>query len=589
MRTTGRPPTARKTPQATPSPTKSGVYIHPQLQQHTLVDPATMQAYAYMQPPPGWPGMDAARLAYPPGSFAQLPPGVPIPPMGYPGIPPAMTAQQFQAQQALVLQAQLAQLGYGPPAQFQQLAPPPVEVIPELPERDPFVYVQPEVSEAVDAELMETIRKRALFVAPPMGRIRIPQACERCRKRKTKCTGEKPQCKRCQKRGFECEYVWEHRANKTKKAVAEREQAGSEAAEYGQAYPGIVAPVPVRARPPMAHAFSSSSGYSAGSASSLPPPLMFAGHPGQLYLAPVPPPLGAPAGYLVNSGPSALPTPTIMVDGCPISAGKAPAKAPTAAAARAARSRSGTRSIKPTPSNSVQDLQAMSRSTSTMSMQYPDLPAPWPSPSTSCQGCISEMTNCAGCTTDHEVMHGAPHQRTDGMHACGSMPNVDALMHGPPPPSPPPAVKQHLLDALNKVLARQATEQGYSVSPDDRRLEAMSAVPPLASRGGSSSSSGGSNQSGVRTPYDYFNLPGSAGMSSSPSPSTISPGMLNLTMRSPAEGMMPNGGDGYRGAYAPTEAFVHQVYQCAREEEAESMQFSDYFHAFSDGSTPGSM
>ncbi|KAI0822719.1 hypothetical protein BC628DRAFT_1387358 [Trametes gibbosa] len=581
MRTTGRPPAARKTPQAAASPTKPVTHIHPQLQQHAFVNPASIQALAFMQSPPGWAGMDNTRIGYAPGTFSQFPPGVVVPPLGYPAMPPPMTAQQFQAQQALVLQAQLAQLGYAQPPPFPQLAHPSMDPNPDLPQRDPFVYVQAEVSEAVDAELMETIRKRALFVAPP-ARLRIPQACERCRKRKTKCTGEKPQCKRCKKRGIECEYVWEHRANRTKKAVAEREQAireGSEAVGYKRAQPLVVGSVPVPPRPPVAHA-SSSSGYSAAtSASSLPPPLMLAGDPGQLYLIPSMTARGASSEHRMKWGVSALPTPTIMVDGCPISAAPAPLKASSAGR----RAPSGTRSNKPTPSNSTHDLQAVSRSTSTMSLQYPDLPAPWPTPSTSCQGCISEMSNCAACAVEHDIMHGAPRQHTDGMHVCQSDPKLDSLMHGPLPPSPPPAVKQHLFDALNKVLAQQAAERAAcSASPDDHGLNAMSAVPPLASRGGSSSSSG-TDQSGAQTPYDYFNLPSSGGMSSGNT--MISPAMLNLNMGSPEYTMAENA---YRTTCGPPDA---SAYECMREEQSAGMQFSDYLHAFGEpeGSTSGTM
>ncbi|KZV96174.1 hypothetical protein EXIGLDRAFT_705969 [Exidia glandulosa HHB12029] len=46
---------------------------------------------------------------------------------------------------------------------------------------------------------------------PPPGRQRTNQACEKCRDRKTKCTGERPTCHRCAMRGLQCEYASEHR------------------------------------------------------------------------------------------------------------------------------------------------------------------------------------------------------------------------------------------------------------------------------------------------------------------------------------------------------------------------------------------
>ncbi|KAH9832961.1 uncharacterized protein C8Q71DRAFT_245991 [Rhodofomes roseus] len=41
---------------------------------------------------------------------------------------------------------------------------------------------------------------------------RTPQACERCRIRKTKCNGARPSCERCTKRGANCDYVLDHKA-----------------------------------------------------------------------------------------------------------------------------------------------------------------------------------------------------------------------------------------------------------------------------------------------------------------------------------------------------------------------------------------
>ncbi|KAF5315781.1 hypothetical protein D9611_004801 [Ephemerocybe angulata] len=52
---------------------------------------------------------------------------------------------------------------------------------------------------------------------PPNTRPRIAQACDKCRERKTKCSGEKPTCVRCSGRGLLCHYsVRAHRMAKTK-------------------------------------------------------------------------------------------------------------------------------------------------------------------------------------------------------------------------------------------------------------------------------------------------------------------------------------------------------------------------------------
>lgn len=140
----------------------------------------------------GWIGVDNNMpLGYASGQLVHLPPGAAIPTMGYPGVPRMIAPNQFHVQQALAMQqaqlvhqAQLAQQVYAQPQpQILQLVHPPMDIDPI---KDNFVYVQDEVREEVDSKVMEAIKKRALFVAPPLGRMRIPQACERCRKRKTK-------------------------------------------------------------------------------------------------------------------------------------------------------------------------------------------------------------------------------------------------------------------------------------------------------------------------------------------------------------------------------------------------------------------
>ncbi|KIY70882.1 hypothetical protein CYLTODRAFT_487766 [Cylindrobasidium torrendii FP15055 ss-10] len=64
-----------------------------------------------------------------------------------------------------------------------------------------------------------------LFRTPDHPRLRTAQACEKCRVRKAKCSGEHPSCKRCTTRGLVCEYAKEGRVrgpNKSKKPSVTR-------------------------------------------------------------------------------------------------------------------------------------------------------------------------------------------------------------------------------------------------------------------------------------------------------------------------------------------------------------------------------
>ncbi|KAG6852958.1 hypothetical protein C0991_007908 [Blastosporella zonata] len=49
------------------------------------------------------------------------------------------------------------------------------------------------------------------YRSPEHPRLRTAQACEKCRTRKAKCSGEHPTCKRCSTRGLVCEYAKEGR------------------------------------------------------------------------------------------------------------------------------------------------------------------------------------------------------------------------------------------------------------------------------------------------------------------------------------------------------------------------------------------
>ncbi|KAL4063442.1 hypothetical protein V8B97DRAFT_1930132 [Scleroderma yunnanense] len=55
------------------------------------------------------------------------------------------------------------------------------------------------------------------YRTPEPPRLRTAQACEKCRKRKAKCSGEHPACQRCLIRGLPCVYAPEGRARGTSK------------------------------------------------------------------------------------------------------------------------------------------------------------------------------------------------------------------------------------------------------------------------------------------------------------------------------------------------------------------------------------
>ncbi|KAI0089794.1 hypothetical protein BDY19DRAFT_992757 [Irpex rosettiformis] len=62
-------------------------------------------------------------------------------------------------------------------------------------------------------------------VAPEHPRIRTAQACEKCRGRKAKCSGEHPSCERCRLRGLKCEYAPERKMrgpNKVKRKTGDK-------------------------------------------------------------------------------------------------------------------------------------------------------------------------------------------------------------------------------------------------------------------------------------------------------------------------------------------------------------------------------
>ncbi|KAI8989750.1 hypothetical protein BD414DRAFT_577567 [Trametes punicea] len=549
---------------------QSNIYRQSQL----AVDSARMQALSYSQQPQGWPGLDSnARMGHAPAGIAQLPSGATTQSTDYSSVPRHIAGQQqLQPQQILTLQQQGQAQLLRQPAAFPQTAY--QHVHPQLntgQAKDPFVYVQPEVRETVvDPAVVERIQKRALFVAPPFARLRTAQACERCRNRKTKCSGEKPKCKRCEKRGFDCVYVWEHRANRTKKAIAERERAARLAQEDAAAlYSGQRAMMD--ALPPcLPTSTSSSSEYSAIAASSLPPPLIPGLPHGQLICPQAGPSYSSSSDSSGSSFLSSLPTPAIMLDGRPLAGAnmlfQAPASLPV--------SRSPASSQTPSALvNSAFDCQPVSRSRSAMSLQYPELPPP--KASASCEACVSEMSHCMACIEEKDSTHVQ-------QHATGTQRSrwTPVTFGAPTPVSTPverqPFPQEQLMTALSQALAKQAAERAMTASPD---VPLATLVPRLA-RDTSSSSSTSEAQSGAQTPLEYFTY----SQSSLPGPSSLVPAVESAMKIS--ESMAMANPDGFHGIYSSCFDCAPQEPVYPRDDDG-ALQFSDIFHSFS--SAPGSM
>ncbi|KAG6873056.1 hypothetical protein C0995_003536 [Termitomyces sp. Mi166 len=64
------------------------------------------------------------------------------------------------------------------------------------------------------------------YRSPEHPRLRTAQACEKCRTRKAKCSGEHPTCKRCSTRGLVCEYAKEGRVRGPNKPKSKPPQQG---------------------------------------------------------------------------------------------------------------------------------------------------------------------------------------------------------------------------------------------------------------------------------------------------------------------------------------------------------------------------
>ncbi|CAA7263639.1 unnamed protein product [Cyclocybe aegerita] len=65
------------------------------------------------------------------------------------------------------------------------------------------------------------------YRTPEHPRLRTAQACEKCRTRKAKCSGEHPACKRCLARGLVCEYAKEGRVRGPNKPKAKMPPGGT--------------------------------------------------------------------------------------------------------------------------------------------------------------------------------------------------------------------------------------------------------------------------------------------------------------------------------------------------------------------------
>ncbi|KIK64071.1 hypothetical protein GYMLUDRAFT_83444 [Collybiopsis luxurians FD-317 M1] len=88
------------------------------------------------------------------------------------------------------------------------------------------------------------------YRTPEHPRLRTAQACEKCRTRKAKCSGEHPSCKRCLTRGLICEYAKEGRVRgpnkpKSKASPTNTSESSSLPARQSQSSP----PAPAKQTP----------------------------------------------------------------------------------------------------------------------------------------------------------------------------------------------------------------------------------------------------------------------------------------------------------------------------------------------------
>ncbi|KAI0672886.1 hypothetical protein C8Q78DRAFT_1077204 [Trametes maxima] len=553
------PPSTTTATQVVPEPAPQMPlpgYPQFQLQRQLAMNAAALQALIHAQQHPGWAGVDPAlRMAY--GGTLPFHPGSAIPGLEYPAFP-GLPGNALLPQQILAMhQAQLALYpGFGQPPPQPPLPSQPVPAE-DTPENDPFVYVQPEVKAAKKGVPVE-IKKRALFTAPP-ARLRIAQACERCRKRKTKCTGEKPQ---------------------TKQAIAARQQAAMEASVEAcshEEHVPLVDAATLPICPPARHTYSSSSTCSDATTSSLPPPLAMPVPHGQpLYN------LAAPSfsssGFSDGSClPSAMSTPAITLDGGPLPAPayNFNASGQTAAPRPVLKARVSTQGKRPSPAKSMVDLRAASKSRSAPLPEYSEAPmhvlapTPTPTPSTSCQACLAEMSDCSGCVDGGPLCPGVKQYFSPSHNRSHSMPpplegaEFPPLLFG----EPMPEVKQILIDTLSKTLAKQAATVG---TPGYAPL----GLPPL-SRDASTSSSGSSALSGALTPHDYFTFPSTREAVTR----TLSPaGYGEAVPAKRSESTMM--AEAHHGMYPSPPAMCGQEHAFSTDAEG-ALQFSEVFHSYS--------
>lgn len=76
------------------------------------------------------------------------------------------------------------------------------------------------------------------YRSPEHPRLRTAQACEKCRTRKAKCSGEHPTCKRCSTRGLVCEYAKEGRVRGPNKPKAKHSESSKKTGETSTAGAG---------------------------------------------------------------------------------------------------------------------------------------------------------------------------------------------------------------------------------------------------------------------------------------------------------------------------------------------------------------
>ncbi|KAI0705912.1 hypothetical protein BC835DRAFT_1409969 [Cytidiella melzeri] len=135
-------------------------------------------------------------------------PAGPPPSSGYVHVllPPNTAQQQESVHRVHLWPQHVTQSGLVPaPAMHAPYFPAPLEPLTNARPAQFLYYHQIESGDRDNPYIGWSTREAESHSSPPIIRRRTARACQPCRKRKSKCSGEQP-CTRCQTRGLQCEY-----------------------------------------------------------------------------------------------------------------------------------------------------------------------------------------------------------------------------------------------------------------------------------------------------------------------------------------------------------------------------------------------